>query len=84
MLFRSVFAEENTLKNIEVLNTEYPFTKFFDGAILVGRYGSEPFADSTEIKIGDQINLWQILNYDQKIIETGSYDKLIIKKILGK
>lgn len=78
-----VFTEDDILKDIKILNREYPFTSFFDGAILICREGVKPFEEDQEVNTGEKITIWHIPNYNRHAAENKAYDDFIIKKVSG-
>lgn len=56
--------EKGYLSEICVLNRETPFTRFYDGALLLLRANATPTEPGLSPEKGDPVSIWQFYPYD--------------------
>ncbi|MGL4293954.1 MAG: hypothetical protein ACRCSQ_10295 [Bacteroidales bacterium] len=56
--------ENHALKEIRPLDRETPFTRFYDGALLVLRNDATPEAPGVAPVAGDRISIWKLYPYN--------------------
>lgn len=72
--------ENGVLIDIIPLNRETPFTKFFDGALVLVKEGETPDHMGEIADKGDRVSLWQIYPYnliENRTVENSRYFKLV-------
>lgn len=56
--------EQGILQEIRPLNRETPFTRFYDGALLLLRSEATPANPGVDPSIGERVAIWQLYPYD--------------------
>ena len=65
--FKSAIAlvdEAGVLKEVRSLDRETPFTRFYDGALLILRHDATPSDPGCAPGMGDRISVWQIYPFN--------------------